>query len=74
MVIRRREKHIWGALLAVVFASTGAMAQTTYVFQENLNGYTGTSDTYFQTGDAAAIHARFMVMRPSGSGMLVTAA
>jgi hypothetical protein len=32
------------------------MAQTTYVFQENLNGYTGTSDTYFQTGDAAAIH------------------
>jgi hypothetical protein len=44
------------ALVLIVTWSVSTQAQIIFVFQQGLNGYEGTADTFVQTGDPFAVH------------------
>lgn len=51
-------KKLYSYFASSVFALSvqhTAISQVTYTFQEGVNGYSGTSDTYFQSGDPIQI-------------------
>lgn len=55
-----QRNRIWRAwfvaLVVVVTWGVSSQAQTIFVFQQGVNGYEGTVDTFIQTGDPFAVH------------------